>query len=854
MFNKTTYNLRDLVSGDHINIPSNSLVQVEDYNGAGQLFFFTLKDNRNLSDFSTLSAWMTVYSDRWEPLGDGIEHIYSNTDSSLRLVFPNITPFKFKITLASNENSFELPLNGAYNYHFRVHWGDGESSVVNSASDPEKEHIYATSGGTYNIEIYGKFEAMYSNGYSDRFKIREVTQLGIVEWKSLRHAFQGCQSLTAFALGDYDISDVTDFSSMFRDCYALSTYEHFDTSSAVSLNATWRNCNSLSGTFDLYNSNLGNCENLSEAFFNCYGITSFGDSINHSIDASNVKYFNSTFYNTRVPTLNITTTSGEQFVRMLEAATQLTCLNRLDTSNKTDTSYLFQNTPKLGNPDAQEQTDILNGTNWVNYNNRPCPGIAPSVITNFNATDTSYSEITVTFSDASGSPDIYYDLYSQNGLVASDISSGYVWSTIGTYDLYVKAHNYAGSTDSNHDSGTGVDPVLYITLAQSSATITLRTIIDNVNTENRTKVQITNNYVQPRIRSGDLSGLTVTFINNGEIQANQFSGTGLELSSNLTLINNGWIRGAGGNGGIGGTGGKGADISWSSGSTVYNYNSTFTVPAYVHTVQLCMIGGGGGGSRNVSNDWRKGGGRAGTVYSAPVSVTPGANITITVGAGGGPNAAGTASKFGSSTAAGGASGISSNTGSEYYKGNGASRTTCYGPTTYDGSAKGISWGGQAGFGNGGNAGDIDNGYGGGSSGGIGAGGGGEHNDVGGYSGGKGKVIVSWSGGTITGGAGGAGGTRGYGDYFGHSKTAGGAGLPGAPSTPSGGYSGGAGGNGGAGGSWGQSGASGQSGAQGQGGGSYGTAGGAGYAGGNSISGSGYLNSGSVTGNLSGAVS
>lgn len=580
MFKKTTYNLENLTSGDHKNLPSNSLIQVNDFDGLGQLFFFSITDSTGLSTFNTIQEWMVVYQDAWSPIGDGIDHIYSNIDSSLRLIFPDLSPFQFKIQLAANENSFEIPTNGAYNYHFRVNWGDGEFDIISSATDPALEHAYAVNGGSYEVEIFGVFESFYGNGWTDRFKITEVVQMGIVQWKNLEHAFRGCQSLHSFSLGEYDFSDVEDFSSMFRDCYALINYEHFNTSTGVNFNSTWRNCFQLPN-LPLTDYSFANAENLSEAFYNCSSVADFGDNASTPINLLGVKYLNSTFFHcSSIDTLNVQF-DGEQFERIFEACINLTCLNQVNTLNQTNTNLMFNNTPKLDNPNAAEQATITSGANWVNQGTRPCPGVAPGTITDFNASDNIDLEIHINFSllsSAEGSPTIYYDLYSQNGLEIQNVTPGYVWSISGTFDLYVKAHNYAGETDSNHNSGTGVDPILYLTLAQSAGTINLRNIINANNPLNRTEVIVTNNLTQPRIYSGDLSGLDVTLINNGEIQANQFSGNGLDIISPMTLTNNGWIRGAGGNGGSGGAGGAGGNGG--TGGTSGNRNVHYYVGSW----------------------------------------------------------------------------------------------------------------------------------------------------------------------------------------------------------------------------------------------------------------------------------
>lgn len=134
----------------------------------------------------------------------------------------------------------------------------------------------------------------------------------------------------------------------------------------------------------------------------------------------------------------------------------------------------------------------------------------------------------------------------------------------------------------------------------------------------------------------------------------------------------------------------------------FTVSGTYTVPDETEFVYVMVCGGGGagGGSTSISNG--AGGGASGRiVYGGPISVTPGASITVTVGAGGptpadGANGtAGDASSFGTlvvaaggdygrSGAAGGAGGASQGTSQTlgsigtWATGAGANRTTSYG--------------------------------------------------------------------------------------------------------------------------------------------------------------------------------
>ena len=75
----------------------------------------------------------------------------------------------------------------------------------------------------------------------------------------------------------------------------------------------------------------------------------------------------------------------------------------------------------------------------------------------------------------------------------------------------------------------------------------------------KTRVEIVNSYVQPRIVTGNVGNLEVEFINDGEVQASVESGTAFEITHPMTypfifINDNGMIRGGGGHGGTGGKG------------------------------------------------------------------------------------------------------------------------------------------------------------------------------------------------------------------------------------------------------------------------------------------------------------
>jgi len=97
---------------------------------------------------------------------------------------------------------------------------------------------------------------------------------------------------------------------------------------------------------------------------------------------------------------------------------------------------------------------------------------------------------------------------------------------------------------------------LELSLPQFTTEINIKAYLDSIGLGSNKNVVITNNLIQPRITTGDLTGLNVTLINKGEIQGTRSNKHALSVTSPLLLKNEGSIKGAGGNGGKGGQGGN----------------------------------------------------------------------------------------------------------------------------------------------------------------------------------------------------------------------------------------------------------------------------------------------------------
>jgi len=112
-----------------------------------------------------------------------------------------------------------LDVDGTYN--FTVWWGDGTSNIITTYNQPEATHQYSV-GGTYEILICGTCEGFGFDGGSYTSKLLDVKQWGRVKLHNKGYQFAECDELTGFtATDELDISNITNMSYMFYDCYVF---------------------------------------------------------------------------------------------------------------------------------------------------------------------------------------------------------------------------------------------------------------------------------------------------------------------------------------------------------------------------------------------------------------------------------------------------------------------------------------------------------------------------------------------------------------------------------------------------------------------------------------------------------
>lgn len=219
-------------------------------------------------------------------------------------------------TGSSASNQVKLPLmpDGAYN--FLVNWGDNSINTITSWNQAEATHTYDAIG-TYTITITG-----YINGWSfaaispatgatgDRLKLLTITQWGCLQFNSnitdntiSGGAFYNCTNLTLLTVSDTPNfkGSVSTF-NFFRGCTALTLINNvnsWDVSGVTYFRSMFRECTNFND--NVGNWNTSSATNMSIMFYGSTGPTIGGKFTNGGSpsignwDTSNVTDMSSMF-------------------------------------------------------------------------------------------------------------------------------------------------------------------------------------------------------------------------------------------------------------------------------------------------------------------------------------------------------------------------------------------------------------------------------------------------------------------------------------------------------------------------------------------------------------------------------
>ncbi|CAL2074510.1 BspA family leucine-rich repeat surface protein [Tenacibaculum sp. 190524A02b] len=158
-----------------------------------------------------------------------------------------------------------IPTITSEDYYYTVDWGDG---TITNDHTGNATHNYASSG-TYQIKIYGNFPAIETNtiGSLAILQLQSVDQWGSLEWTTMKDAFSECNNLDVLATDAPDLSGVMDMSGMFFECSNLGAsgvldFSGWNTSTVTNMK------NMFFGTAKFTGANIGNWDVSKVADFN----------------------------------------------------------------------------------------------------------------------------------------------------------------------------------------------------------------------------------------------------------------------------------------------------------------------------------------------------------------------------------------------------------------------------------------------------------------------------------------------------------------------------------------------------------------------------------------------------------
>ncbi len=280
-----------------------------------------------------------------------------------------ITTWKTDNPGTSNDNQITIPTVG-FGYNYIVDWGDGSSDtgVIGNIT-----HTYAVSG-TYTVSISGIFSSIYFNNSGDKEKILTVEQWGEIAWTWFGRAFFGCSNLTVPATDAPDLTNVTDFTYMFRGASLFNQpIDNWDVSNITDMNSMFEDASSFNqpiGSWDV------------SGVTNMIGMFSGASSFNQPISSwgvSNVTSMRYMFqrassFNQPIGNWNVSSVT-DMNTMFYQASAFNQPIDNWDVSSVTDMGWMFRQSPvfnqHIGNWDVSSVTDMTSMFYMASAFNQP---------------------------------------------------------------------------------------------------------------------------------------------------------------------------------------------------------------------------------------------------------------------------------------------------------------------------------------------------------------------------------------------------------------------------------------------------------------------------------------------------
>ena len=194
----------------------------------------------NLDYFITI--WQTDLTTALSSASEKNEYLYFSDAKQESIIY------FASVRNPTSTNQIALPLVDTGAYDFIVDWGDGSSSHITSYTDANRIHTYSAIG-EYTVKISGDINGWgftYTPTYDDKYKLKQIVNWGPLILGNTSRSFENCANLTITAtdypelyyltylfsgcssiinipnLDQWDISNFTDISSMFRDASSFN--------------------------------------------------------------------------------------------------------------------------------------------------------------------------------------------------------------------------------------------------------------------------------------------------------------------------------------------------------------------------------------------------------------------------------------------------------------------------------------------------------------------------------------------------------------------------------------------------------------------------------------------------------
>ncbi len=174
-------------------------------------------------------------------------------------------------------------------------------------------------------------------------------------------------------LPDCGGENCTNMSKAFYNCKKLNSVDLNGMDTSYIDNVTWAFTFSKIPEFSFSGNDWSSLTSLNQMFYST-GSTTFVDL--SSLDANNITNYDRLFYkcgitHVKMPSNMNTVQPAANMYGLFKSCGSLECIDRLDTTNATDTSSMFDDCDNLTAPDSTTQTSLLNGASWVNSGSCP---------------------------------------------------------------------------------------------------------------------------------------------------------------------------------------------------------------------------------------------------------------------------------------------------------------------------------------------------------------------------------------------------------------------------------------------------------------------------------------------------